>query len=421
MVTRHMTLVRGQNALWAALLLNAFCCVGWAATAETVTLEVAAGECDRQDVAVATELPAALRRHEHFTLLRLDTGEATAVQVDRIGVPRVCWIVRDELPAQTTRRYRLTASTEKPNESGGVSVADDGKHLTVRIASKPVLTYNCAVVASPNPKEPYYARSGYIHPLVSPSGKVVTDDFNPDHAHQHGIMFAWRKTTCEGRTTNGWDQKAGLGKVEHVKVEGVGGGPVFGFFAVRLHHLDLTAPGGPKPILDEVWRVRVENHSDRFLVDLESTQNCASKSPVTVDEMHYGGLMIRGGVSWSKQRNFDYLTSDGKTNKDGNHTRPRWADLSGPIEDGACGVLALDHPSNFRFPQPVRLHPTMPYFCFTPAVLGSFAIEAGKPYVSQYRFVVYDGRIVPKAAERLWTDYANPPRVRVVDEKGSTR
>jgi hypothetical protein len=293
-------------------------------------------------------------------------------------------------------------------------VEDDGKHLVVRIGPKPVLTYNYAVVPSPILKEPYYAKSGYIHPIHSPSGQVVTDDFNPDHAHQHGVMFAWRKTTCEGRTTDGWDQKAGLGRVEHAKVEGLGGGPVFGWFTVRLRQVDLAAPGGPKPILDEIWRVRIDNFSDPFLFDLESTETCAGSSPVTIDEMHYGGLMIRGRASWSKSREFDYLTSEGKGKKDGNHTRPNWVDISGPIDGGAAGATILDHPGNFRFPQPVRLHPTMPYFCFTPAFLGSFVIEPGKSYVSQYRFVVHDGKIDPNAARRLWQDYAQPPSVRIV-------
>lgn len=401
--------------LFRAALLAALCLPGRATAAEPVVFEVAAGDFERQDIAVAADLPAALRHQPAFTLVRLDTGEPTPVQVERCPTPRVWWILSGKFPAKATRRYRLAvADRTNPSGAGGVRVTDDGKQLRVTAAGKPVLTYRCAVVPSPDPREPCYAKSGYIHPLVSPSGKVLTDDFNPDHAHQHGIMFAWRKTTCEGRSTNGWDQKAGHGKVEHVQVENYSGGPVFAQFTVRLQQVDLIAPGGPKPILAELWRVRIEPRAQRCLVDLESDQTCASQSPVTVDEYHYGGLMVRGAVEWSKRRDFDYLTSEGKTKKDGNHTRPRWVDLCGPVDGAACGVLSLDHPTNFRFPQPVRLHPTMPYFCFTPAVLGSFTIEPGKTYTSRYRFVAYDGRLSPGDAEQLWADYAHPPRVRLV-------
>ena len=398
--------------LIVAAALGSQACV--ATAADGVLVEVAAGEYERLDALVSVAVPPSLRGQEHLSLIRLDTGQAVPVQAAQGGAPRVAWIVRDRLPAGATRRYRLAPAAGAPSAAGGVRVADDGKHLLVTVGGKPVLRYNHAMVPSPLPKHPGYARSGYIHPVYNPSGKVVTDDFNPDHAHQHGIMFAWRKTTFEGRHTNGWDQKARTGRVEHVKVEAFGGGPVFGFFAARMRQVDLTAPGGPKPVLDETWRVRIANFSSHFVFDIESTQTCAGDRPVTVEKCHYGGLMIRGHAAWHKRRDHDYLTSEGKTKRDGNHTRPRWVDMHGPLDGRMTGVTIADHPGNFRFPQPVRLHPTMPYFCFTPATLGSFAIEPGKPYVSRYRFYVHDGGLDPKAAERLWRDYADPPKVRIV-------
>jgi hypothetical protein len=68
----------------------------------------------------------------------------------------------------------------------------------------------------------------------------------------------------------------------------------------------------------------------------------------------------------------------------------------------------LGHPDNFRSPQPVRLHPNMPYFSLVPQQLGEFAIEPGKPYVSRFRFVVTDG--APDAAflEACYRAYATP-------------
>ena len=389
-----------------------------AASAESITLEVAAGEVDRENVPVRAELPPSLRECP-FTphLFQADGGGPIPVQFEQGKNPAVVWILRDKLAAGKVRQYRLTFTTEGPFKSGAVTAKDDGKRLTVNVGDKPVLVYNQAVVPSPDPKHPYYAKSGYIHPVYNPSGRPVTDDFNPDHAHQHGIMFAWRKTTFEGRETDGWDQKLGTGRVEHVKLEDFAGGPVFGSFTARLRQVDLKAPGGPKPVLDEIWQVRVYNLTDRFLFDLESTQTCASNTPVVVEEMHYGGLMLRGHADWQEKKNFDYLTSQGKTKLDGNHTRPCWVDIHGSVDGKLTGVTILDHPGNFRFPQPVRLHPSMPYFCFTPALLGAFTIEPGKPYVSRYRFCVHDGKLDPKATERIWHDYAHPAKVRIVADR----
>lgn len=381
---------------------------------EPVMLEVLASDFDRESCVVVTALPPALRGRQHFALTRIDNGRPIPVQVQAGDTPSIAWILHEKLAAGKVRQYRLASRTEKPVDAEAVILKDDGKRLHVKIGDKPVLVYNQTVVPSPDPKTPYYAKSGHIHPVFNPSGQMVTDDFNPDHAHQHGIMFAWRKTTFEGRSTNGWDQKVGTGKVEHVELVDFTSGPVLGSFTARLRQVDLTAPGGPKPALDETWHVRIYNIGDRFLFDIESTQTCASGAPVVVEEMHYGGLMIRGHADWQEHKDFDYLTSEGKTKLDGNHTRPMWVDIYGPLDQKMTGVTIMGHPDNFRFPQPVRLHPTMPYFCFTPAFLGSFTIEPGKPYVSRYRFCVHEGKPDQKAIEQLRQDYAHPVNVRVV-------
>lgn len=383
---------------------------------ESVTLEVVAGDFDRENCVVMTELPSTLRGHQHFTLTRVDNGQSIPVQIQSGDTPSIIWILREKLSAGKVRQYRLASTTGKPAVVEAVTVKDDGKRLYVKIGDKPVLVYNQAVVPSPDPKTPCYAKNGHIHPVFDPSGQMVTDDFNPDHAHQHGIMFAWRKTTFEGRSTNGWDQKVGTGKVEHVELVDSTSGPVFGSFTARLQQVDLTAPGGPKPALDEAWNVRIYNISDRFLFDIESTQTCASDAPVVVEEMHYGGLMIRGHADWQEHKDFDYLTSEGKTKKDGNHTRPSWVEIYGPLDKKMTGVTILDHPGNFRFPQPVRLHPKMPYFCFVPAFLGSFTIEPDKPYVSRYRFCVHEGEPHQEVIRQLWQDYAHPAEIQVASK-----
>ena len=77
------------------------------------------------------------------------------------------------------------------------------------------------------------------------------------------------------------------------------------------------------------------------------------------------------------------------------------------------GIAILGHPDNFRAPQPMRLHPTEPFFCFAPQQLGDMEIAAGKPYISRYRFVVADGAPDRAELERIWNDYAHPPAVKV--------
>jgi len=401
----------------AAFAMGLVLAYGNRAVSEEILLELAAGSHDRENLTVSVALPESLRDAKNLTLKRLPKGQPIPVQCTSGENPRAVWIVRDPLPAGQVRRYSLAPSETAPSEKAGVKVEDDGKRLLVKVGDKPILAYNHAIVSSPNPKLRCYARSGYIHPVYSPSGEILTDDFNPDHAHQHGIMFAWRKGHFEGRDTNAWHQAAGKGRIEHVAVEAFGGGPVFGHFTVALRQLDLTAPGDPKPVLDETWHVRIDRFEPFFVFDMEIIQRCAGKSPYRVDKIHYGGMAIRGTDRWFQKKpgDFDFLTDLGKSRKNGDQTPARWVDFFGPIGDGLAGIDVMCHPGNFRFPQPVRLHPWMPYFCFTPASRGSFTLEPGKTYVSRYRFHVHDGKLNAQKAERLWNDYAHPPAVRVVN------
>jgi hypothetical protein len=378
-----------------------------------VILEVAAGKHDRGGTLVSVTLPESAIDFRVPNLVRIDTGAVVPVSFDRLERQAV-WILDETLPAGKTWRYRFGQLNRNEPDIGGVDLKDNGKRIFMSVRGKPVLAYNSAVVPAPNRKEAYYDRSGHIHPLFNPSGQVVTDDFAPDHQHQHGIMFPWTNTTYECRNINFWDQKSRQATVRHVGTSSAGSDTIFGEFTAALDHIDLSAPGKPKVALHETWRVRVYNQTDGFLFDIESRQRAAS-SPLRINKYHYGAFAIRGHRNWLKPGQGDFLTSEGKTRKDGNHTRPNWVEIHGNVDGKPTGVTIFSHPTNFRAPQPVRLHPNKPYFCFAPMVLGAFEITSKQEYVSRYRFFVHDDKLDVNVAERVWRDFAEPPTVTIVD------
>src|SRR5206468_817402 len=79
----------------------------------------------------------------------------------------------------------------------------------------PVVIPPAAVAPATKRLDPVFARSGFLHPLATRSGLVVTDDFPPDHAHQHGVFFAWVNPTFRGRPTDFWNQAKRTGRVGH--------------------------------------------------------------------------------------------------------------------------------------------------------------------------------------------------------------
>ena len=167
-------------------------------------------------------------------------------------------------------------------------------------------------------------------------------------------------------------------------------------------------------MLKEVWQVRVYALDEQFLFDIRSNQKCATDQPVTIDKIHYGGMTVRGHADWHGADAYNYLTSEGKDKLTGNQSRPSWVEMYGRLGAETAGIAILDHPGNFRFPQPVRLHPTMPYFCFAVASLDPFIIEPGKSFDSRYRYYVHDGKPNAEQDQRLWEDYAHPPQVKII-------
>lgn len=64
-----------------------------------------------------------------------------------------------------------------------------------------------------------FKRGGYLHPITTPSRKVVTDDFPPNHVHHHGVWWAWTSTEFDGRKPDFWNMGDGKGRVEHGAIE----------------------------------------------------------------------------------------------------------------------------------------------------------------------------------------------------------
>ncbi|MFG0334013.1 MAG: PmoA family protein [Maioricimonas sp. JB049] len=392
----------------ALAYLACLCGATIAGAAEPHLVELLAGPHDRDGSLMIGRLPS---KQQLVGLTIAKPSEPIVAQ--RIpDSDEYAWRLERPLPAGQTRQYRVTdlSQVERPH----VAIDENDDAIVVRIDGRTVLQYNVATVQPPAGLDPVYARSGFIHPLQSPAGRVVTAGFPKDHAHQHGIFSAWVRTEFEGRQLDFWNQRDRTGHVRHLSVDRVETGPVFAQFDVTLAHSDRSAPEQSRPVLQETWTVRVYHSVEPFLFDIVSTQTCIADSPLQVQKYHYGGMAFRGTSQWLNQPEAGFLTSDRHDRQAGNHTRPKWVAATGAVDGAACTLAVLDHPANFRFPQPVRLHPSKPYFVFTPPFLGAFALSPGQPYVSRYRYVVHDGPPAAEAYDRLWIDYGAPALVRAV-------
>ena len=311
---------------------------------------------------------------------------------------------------------RLTFEVSSTQPDPAVTAKLSGGKIQVTSAGKHIFTYQGHESELPRRDIPAeFKRGGYIHPVLTPSGKLVTDDYPPNHIHHHGIWFPWTKTSFEGRDPDFWNMGQKKGKVEFAGFGRHWSGPVHAGFSATHRHIDLTAPQ-PKAALNEEWEVVAYAlpSTDYFVFDLVSKQSCATDSPLKLPKYHYGGLGFRGNWAWNGKDACHFLTSNGETDRvKGNETRGNWCHIGGDVEGAFAGIAVLGHPENFRAPQPMRLHPSEPFFCFAPSQLGDWEIAPGQTYTSRYRFIVADGKPNPREIDRQFQQYAKPPRARL--------
>jgi hypothetical protein len=99
-----------------------------------------------------------------------------------------------------------------------------------------------------------------------------------------------------------------------------------------------------------------------------------------------------------------------------NATHARWVAAWGKIDDGSAGVTVFNHPSNFRYPQAIRVHPSMPYWAFVPVVDGPSFIVPGAYYRSRFRYFIHDNQADPMVIEKYFNAWVKPLEVKISDK-----
>jgi hypothetical protein len=365
---------------------------------------VRAGDLERQNTVVSFPWTAAGARP---TGLRDGQGARLPLQVDDGG--RAVFVL-PALEAGAEATFTVETAGESPPAEVHAIRESDG--VKVAIGDRTAFRYQMQGKLPPG-IEPQYLRGGYLHPIYTPAGVLVSNDYPSDHHNSHGLWSAWAPVTFDGHDINFWAMGEKTGKGDFDALLGTWDGPVHGGMRTRQVQVSLVGPA-PKTALREVWVLtlyRTPAAAPYFLFDLDSTQETASDLPVMIHQHIYGGFALRGHGQWGNTA--DFLTSEGRTRANGDGSTGRWCFIGGKVDGKPVGYAALGHPSNFRFPQPLRINPTDPFFSLAPARAGPFAIVPGTPYVTHFRIVVLDGPPDRVLLERLWNDYAHPPEVTV--------
>lgn len=393
-------------------------CIGLMASSHAIcqyTVTVTAGDFDRTGTIVSFPFPDAVEPGVY--VLEDEFRGETFLQADEQNRG---WFILEELSAGESITYDMSDAEQSFPGETGISYVFDANTISLQKGGQPVLSYYYRGNDLPQGLDGRYKRGGYIHPLHSPDGTVVTNHLDMNmHPHHYGVWSAWTSTEFQGRSPDFWNVHDNTGRIDHTdSLEAAWEGPVFGGLKAKNHYVDLSG-SAPLVALNEEWEVRVFSSFSRqeyHMVDLVIIHTANTAQPLHLPEYHYGGAAFRGHENWDDPENVSFLTSEGYDRDSANETRARWAALEGDVDGRRAGAAMLGHPGNFRAPQPVRIHPEIPYFVFAPMQLGGFSIDAGTPYVMRYRLITYDGEADPGLLNRIWNDYAYPPGVTVAKE-----
>lgn len=165
------------------------------------------------------------------------------------------------------------------------SVVDTGKTLDYKIGDKLLFSYNYTTVYPAPGVDSVYKRSGFIHPLKTLRGEVMTNCSPADHYHHFGLWYAWTKTTFEGNEIDFWNLHKKQGTVrfrnfEHVSDNG---------FVATLDHVVYPDSPAEKVAMNERLEINIGTTSlPGYYIDYHTTIRLASPSPITMEAYRYG-------------------------------------------------------------------------------------------------------------------------------------
>ena len=385
-----------------------------------IQISVETGYYSRRDCIVQADL-SSLKLADNIAIAMNETtgkkSRPTACQTVAEGgkIVRVYWLLDGETRACTTRTFAVqTVSASAAALS--MTVDDDGKTITLKKNGHSILQYNHARVEPPEGTKRLYGKSGFLHPVWSPAGNILTTIQPKDHIHHYGIWNPWTKTEYDGKIYDLWNIGDGQGTVKSERIEAKYFGDIFAGYSASLAHCIFTASGETK-IMTEQWRVKAWNIPEGFLWDFESYLLPATALPVVIKEYRYAGFGYRATEIWTKE-NSEMLSSEGKNRREIDGTRARWIYVTGAIGAGRSGMLFMAHPANYNSPEPLRIWDENAnggrgdvFINFAPTKNRDWKIDGERRL--QYRVLSYDGEMTAERANQLWNDFAYPPIVSV--------
>ncbi len=178
-----------------------------------------------------------------------------------------------------------------------------------------------------------FRRACYAHPIWSPSGAVVTDDFPADHYHHSGLLWRWSRVEWDGVSTNPWELKGLYSRFEEWVERDAGClcavlGARVGWYTGKT----VDDPDGVR-VAEEidwirVWRSTGAGRAIDVTIELRSEVDGLTIAGAPEQNKGYGGTMVRHAECSDRV----ICTPEGPIQGDQLSLVAPWADYSGTPE-----------------------------------------------------------------------------------------
>lgn len=253
----------------------------------------------------------------------------------------------------------------------------------------------------------------YCHPVCTADGLLLTALEPWDHVWHRGIWFSWKYLNG----VNYWEETPDgqeEGRTEFIGNEKV---TLYSDRGEVVTEIQYIPPNGPT-ILHELRKVvlHMPREDGRYMLDwthifsAKGAEVVIDRTPIN-EKTPWGGY---AGLSWRAARvlgNFKAIDSEGRQNKEVEHQRARWADVTGASDGGRglyAGVAMFDHPNNVRHPTHWRciLDPGFGYLNPAFVLAEPYTLSKGRSLTLKYRILIHSGIITADELEREFDTFA---------------
>lgn len=358
------------------------------------------------------------------------TDEGWTPQLSQIqrGRPNLLYGRYDDSAKQgDVLHFQWRREKSKPLPAG-ITIQDDGKSINFISHDSLLMSYRYVDMPVPDGVSQVYSRSGFVHPLKTLQGNILTRIQPGDHYHHYGLWHPWTHTEYDGEDIDFWNLIKEEGTVRFSDVVSRSEGPLFSDLTVIHDH--VIHPGrGEQTVLKELLTYRIwtpAETQDYYIIDVLYHMNPSTDKPLIIKKYRYEGFSLRGPAHWNDD-NAQLWTSGGKNKTNGNGTRAKWIKVTGPGDKvGKSTVAMMTHPANYNFPELIRIWPTGTnggkenvFLNFNPTQDRDWILEPGRTYTLQYRVLVSDQDLSARFLNDLWFVYAERSLSEIVPEDNS--